>query len=190
MADEQIATEGLNTGTKEDTASKAEQESGTQAGTLEELLKTKEGQSAFDRRVQQALKTAREKWQEEKETAIKDAVTEAQKLAKMTADERAKHEQAQELEKIAKREADVTRRELMATAREQLGNDGLPQSLADCLVYTDADACAKSMEAVKKAFGDAVQAAVNDRLRQTPPKMGEDNTSDPTAKYRRAAGLK
>uniref|UniRef100_UPI000A52BAC2 capsid assembly scaffolding protein Gp46 family protein n=1 Tax=Geobacillus kaustophilus TaxID=1462 RepID=UPI000A52BAC2 len=73
----------------------------------------------------------------------------------------------------AKREAEITRRELRATALETLAEKGLPKQLADILVYTDAETCQKSIESVEKVFRDAVEAAVNERLKGgEPPKGG------------------
>ena len=48
---------------------------------------------------------------------------------------------------------------------------------ADCLSYSDAESCQKSLDAVSKAFGDAVSKGINDRLRQAPPKTGGTGTS-------------
>lgn len=124
--------------------------------------------SEFDRRVAQALKTAREKWNKEKEQEL----SEAERLAKMTAEQKAQHEREKAEKKLAQREADVTRRELMAEAKATLASKGLPVELADTLTYTNADACSASMEIVEKAFQTAVTKAVDARLKQPAPKAG------------------
>jgi hypothetical protein len=65
---------------------------------------------------------------------------------------------------LAKREAEVARKELRATALELLAEKQLPAGLADILDYADADACKASIEAVDKAFRDMVKAEVDKRL--------------------------
>lgn len=105
------------------------------------------------------------------EQARKDGITEGERLAKMSAEEReaAAKEQAENDFKaredaLAKREAEVARKELRATALELLAEKQLPAGLADFLDYTDADACKASIEAVDKAFRDMVKAEVDKRL--------------------------
>lgn len=100
---------------------------------------------------------------------VEEVKTEAEKLAKMNADQRAEYERQQRETQLAEREAQITRRELMAEARNTLSTRGLPQSLADVLVYTDADGCNASIDTIEKAFRAAVQDGVNERLKGAPP---------------------
>ena len=67
------------------------------------------------------------------------------------------------------REAEITKRELMATAKNTLTDKKLPLELADILVYTDAESCNASIAAVEKAFNTAVEAAVQERLKGGDP---------------------
>lgn len=48
----------------------------------------------------------------------------------------------------------------MAEAKNTLAEKKLPAGLAEVLNYADADSCSKSIEAVEKAFQEAVKAAV------------------------------
>ena len=67
----------------------------------------------------------------------------------------------------------------MAEAKNTLAEKKLPVGLAEVLNYADADSCNKSMAAVEKAFQEAVQAAVEEKLKGgTPPKKAtsEDET--------------
>lgn len=139
--------------------------------TFDDVLKDKTYQSEFDKRVAKALETAKGKWETEKATELENAKTEAQKLAKMNAEQKAKYEEDKRLAELDKREKDITTRELKATAYETLAEKGLPKSLAEVLNYTDAESCNKSIEAVEKAFQSAVEKAVNEKLRGgNPPK--------------------
>lgn len=141
--------------------------------TFDEVLKDKAYQAEFDRRMSKAIDTAKAKWDKEAE----EKADEAAKLAKMTADEKAKHESAKREKALADREAAVAKRELTAEAISQLTEKGLPAELAKCLDYSSADNCKASMEAVEKAFGAAVDAAVNERLKGSVPKFGAPSVS-------------
>ena len=107
------------------------QDNASQKPTFDDMLKDKDMQSEFDKRVSKALETAK-----------------------------------------TKREAEVTRRELMAEAKVQLADKGLPVVLAAVLDYTGADECKTSIETVSKAFAEAVECAVNERMKGNPPKAG------------------
>ena len=129
-------------------------------------------QEDVNRIIQDRLAKERQKWEKEFETKLTEAKTEAEKLAKMNVEQKAEYERQQREKKLAEREAEITRRELRATALETLAEKGLPKQLADILVYTDAEACQKSIENVEKVFREAVEAAVNERLKGEPPKSG------------------
>ena len=83
---------------------------------------------------------------------------------------------------LSDREAVITRKELMAEAKNTLVEKKLPVSLAEVLNYADADTCNKSISAVEKAFQEAVEAAVNERLKGgTPPKKApQENVTKET----------
>lgn len=128
-------------------------------------------QAEFDRRVQQAIKTAVGKAQEKWQALTDDKLSEAEKLAKMNKDEKAEYLRQKQEKELVAREAAVTRKELMAEAKGTLAEKKLPMGLAEVLNYADADACNKSITAVEKAFQEAVEAAVENRLKGgTPPR--------------------
>lgn len=126
--------------------------------------------------INAAIADARKEW--EKEQQLQQ--TEAQKLAKMTADEKKAYEEKKRLEGLEKREAEITKRELMSTAKETLISKNLPIELAAVLDYTDADACNASIDKIGKAFQDAVQAGIASRIAGTDPikksKLGDTPT--------------
>lgn len=139
--------------------------------SFDDFLKEPKNQAEFDRRVAKALETSRTKMQAEFEARMEAEKTEAEKMAKMSADQKAQYEREKKEGELSKREAEITKRELTATAKEQLAEKGLPTSLASILNYTNAEECAASIEAVEKAFQEAVEKAVNDRLKGgKPPK--------------------
>lgn len=115
--------------------------------------------------------------QKQVDEMINEKLSEADKLRKMNAQQKAAYERELFEKKLSEREKAVSERELRATAKETLTSKGFPLELADCLDYSDADKCSKSIEAVSKAFNNAVTNAVNAKLKQTPPKAAGDNTT-------------
>ena len=139
--------------------------------SFDDFLKTGSNQAEFDRRVQKAVNTAVTNAQEKWQALTDDKLSEAEKLAKMTKEEKAQYMQQKREKELTDREAAITRKELMAEAKNTLASDGLPQELAEVLNYSDADTCKKSMEKVKEVFQRAVETAVEEKLKGgKPPK--------------------
>lgn len=187
-ADSGAGTNGADNGTE------GEGSSGTGEGTgegaegdsksFDDILKgDKKYQSEFDKKIAKALETAKGKWETDYNSKLEDVKTEAEKLAKMNADEKAKYAEEKRVEELTRREKDITTRELKAQAYETLAEKGLPKGLVEILNYTDADTCNKSIESVSKAFQSAVENAVNDKIRggATPKTgMGTNNSLQDT----------
>ena len=74
---------------------------------------------------------------ERQKAAQEAAVAEALKVAGMDKDAKEKYEQEQAEEKMAKREADIARRELKADAREVLAEKQIPTEFLDMLLGSD-----------------------------------------------------
>lgn len=142
-------------------------------------------QADVERMISARVNREREKW----EQTVQAKVSEAQKLAGMTAEQRTQAEREQAEKRLAEKERELTSRELRLTAIDTLNQKGLPVELADCLAYTDAEVCGKSLESVSKAFEKAVSKKVDERLRQAPPKAGSEKQASYDAALRAAAGL-
>lgn len=146
--------------------------------SFDDFLKDPKNQAEFDRRVGKALETSRSKMQTEIDARIQEARTEAEKLAKMNAEQKAEYEKEKREKELADREASITKRELAAAAKEQLAEKGLPLSLANVLNYSTAEACSASIDSVGKAFQEAVEKAVEERLSGgKPPKKADDKAA-------------
>lgn len=149
--------------------------------TFDDLLKDKAYQSEFDKKVAKALETAKAKWETEKATELENAKTEAEKLAKMNAEQKAKYAEEKRIAELEKREKDITTRELKAQAYETLAEKNLPKELIGTLNFESAETCNASIEAVGKAFQSAVEKAVNEKLRgNETPKGGQGNGNKDT----------
>lgn len=152
---------------------------GGEGGTpsFDEMLQNPSYQSEFDKRVAKALETSRTKIEKDVEARIQNAKTEAEKLAKMNADQKAEYEKEKREKELSDREAAINKRELTAQAKETLVEKGLPLELSEVLDYTSADTCNKSIEAVSKAFQSAVEKAVENKIKggKPPKKPDSDN---------------
>ena len=147
--------------------------------SFDDFLKGDGNQAEFDRRVQKAVNTAVTNAQEKWKALTDDKLSEAEKLAKMTKEEKAQYLQQKKEKELIDRETEITRKELMAEAKNTLAEKKLPAGLADVLNYADADSCSKSISAVEKAFQEAVETAVQDRLKGgKPPKKAPENNDD------------
>lgn len=148
--------------------------------SFDDILKEANYQSEFDRRVTKAINTAVGKERARLEALHNQELTEAEKLAKMTEEEKNEYKAQQKEAEIKKREAAITKRELMAEAKEKLAEKGLPLNLANTLIYDSAESVKSSLEDLEKAFNEAVAKTVEDKLKGgTPPKdagsVGEKN---------------
>lgn len=150
--------------------------------SFDDFLKTGDNQAEFDRRVQKAINTAvtnaHQKWQ----ALTDDKLSEAEKLAKMTKEEKAQYLQQKKEKELSDREAAITRKELKAEARNTLASEGLPQELAEVLDYMSADACKKSMETMKEVFQKAVEASVEEKLKGGKPPKKATETDEQKAR--------
>lgn len=149
-------------------------EGGNEPLSFDDFLKQEGNQAEFDRRVQKAIDTAVSNAQKKWKDIHDDKLSEAEKLAKMTNEEKAAYRMSQmEKELNAFKEKD-TLAEMSKTARKMLSEDeiNIPDELLAHLVSTDAEDTKQAVQAFAKLFKDAVQDAVKDKLKGNPPKRG------------------
>lgn len=105
----------------------------------------------------------------------KDAeVAEAKKLAEMNAKEKAEYERdklQKELDALKKKDSLA---EMSKTARKMLKEEGVtvPDELLSMMVSTNAEDTKAAVDGFAKAFKEAVENAVKERLKGNPPKKG------------------
>ena len=148
--------------------------SGNKTMSFDDFLKQEGNQAEFDRRVQKAIDTAVTNAQSKWKALHDDKLSEAEKLAKMTSEERSAYRMSQlEKELNAFKEKD-TLAEMSKTARKMLAEDeiNIPDELLAHLVSTDAEDTKQAVQTFSKLFKDAVQDAVKDKLKGNPPKRG------------------
>ena len=148
---------------------------GQQAGgekkpvSFDDLLEDKKIKSEFDRRVNAAIETAVSNAKEKWEQIADQRVDEAKKLENMTKAEKEDYQAKKREADLDAREAAITKKELEAQAKITLADKHIPQELSAILNYESADACKESISAVEKAFKDAVEASVSERLKGGDP---------------------
>lgn len=145
--------------------------------SFDELLQNREFQSEFDRRVSRALETARGKWAQETKQKIERAREEAERLARMSGEERMAHDFAQREAELSQREMNIVRRELRADAARMLSERALPMELMEALNYESREQVNLSMDAAEKAFRQAVQQGIEERMRSQPPIVSRSGRS-------------
>lgn len=110
-------------------------------------------------------------WQKKQEKAVK----EAERLASMSAQEKAEHERDSWEQKYNDLLAENTKATLTAQATKLLADDGitgLSDTIIGALVTDSADSTKENIKAFSKAFKAAVQEAVKNANRKTTPKTG------------------
>lgn len=162
-ADPTIQTESKETAQAETETNKGASTSVTKEST--ESASRTFTQEELNDIIEGRLAKARKAW--DKEQA--DKQSEAEKLAKMDADQKKAYEFDKKLKELERREAEITKRELKSQALEMLTQKNLPSSLVDLLNLTDADSCKASIDAVEKAFSQAVQTDVDNKLKGSGP---------------------
>lgn len=144
-------------------------EENTDSQSFDDFIEKDGNKEEFEKRMKKAVETAVSEAQKKWESLTDDKLSEAEKLARMTKEQKEQYLQQKKEKEISEREAAVTKKELMAEAKNALSEKKLPTSLAEVLDYSDADACSKSIEVVEKAFQSAVEAAVEERLKGGKP---------------------
>lgn len=176
MMNLQLFAEGEGDGSgvgDEDGAGAGSGDSGNEM-SFDDFLGQAENRAEFDRRVQKAVNTAVTKAQEKWQALTDDKLSEAEKLAKMTKEEKAEYK----TRKLEKELADLKRQnsisEMSKTARKMLSDEeiSIPDELLAHLVSESAEDTKAAVEAFGKMYKDAVQAAVKDALKGNAPKGG------------------
>lgn len=135
--------------------------------SFDEILGDKTYQAEFDRRVQKALETAKVKWEAEEQTKR----TEAEKLAKMDAEQKAKYELKKANEERDSAIAKLNAYELKNTAIKIAQEKGLDISLLEDIDYSrqTAETINTIIDTKKAVFDKALEKAIKDRFKEKSP---------------------
>ena len=148
----------------------------TEIPNLDELLKNREFQSQFDKRVTQAINTAKSKWKKE----LEEEQNEAEKLEKMSDAERERYQLNKDKAAFEKEKAEFAKEQLKNAVGKELMKRGFSAEFSEFLTGTDAATSNANINAFETAFNQAVEAKVTEKMRgdQTPPGEREHADSD------------
>ena len=135
-------------------------------------------QSETDKRVQEALKTAQAKWEKDVEGKLEQARTEAERLAKLSADEKKAEEDKLRAKELADKDRELTKRELQLEAIAELNKRKLPVGFAKMLLGDTAEHTLEKIATFEKEYKEAVDAEVTAKLKGRTPDKGSEKTFD------------
>ena len=150
---------------------------GSEPMSFDDFLKQKGNQAEFDKRVNKAIETAVGKAREQWELETNDKLSEAEKLARMTKEQKAEYRQKQLENEIAALKQEKVAAEMAKIARKMLSEEGIniPDELLASMIGTSAEKTKESVESFCKLFKDSVQAQVKESLKGGAPKAGSEN---------------
>ena len=107
-------------------------------------------------------------------TLTDDKVSEAEKLAQMTNEEKANYRAKKAEDALKEMQRQNARSDMAKEARKMLADEdiNIPDELVMNLVAEDADGTKAAVEAFSTMYKEAVQKAVKDALKGKPPKAG------------------
>lgn len=113
------------------------------------------------------------KWQKDQDKAV----SEAEKLAKMDAQQKAEYERDQLQKRVAELEKKENRAEMGKVARGMLNEDGIniTDDLVNMIITTDAESTKANVQQFSKLFKAAVQDAVKEALKGKTPGTGSSS---------------
>lgn len=173
----QIFAEGEGTGTPgepggNDPGAGSGTPTQTEPLSFDDFLSQEGNQAEFDRRVQKAINTAVSNAQKKWQTMTDGKVSEAEKLAQMTSEEKAEYRAKKAEQELADLKKQMALGDMAKTARKMLSEENIsvPDEIIMNLVSDDAEKTKSAVESFAKVFKDAVQAAVKESLKGNPPK--------------------
>lgn len=183
----QIFAEGEGTGTPgepggNDPGAGSGTPTRTEPLSFDDFLSQEGNQAEFDRRVQKAINTAVTNAQKKWQTMTDGKVSEAEKLAQMTGEEKAEYRAKKAEQELADLKKQIALGDMAKTARKMLSEENItvPDEIIMNLVSDDAEKTKSSVESFAKVFKEAVQIAVKESLKGNPPKASSGGATTVT----------
>lgn len=116
---------------------------------------------------------------EAKKKEWEDAAAEAERVKKLTPEQKAAEEQEKKDNEIASLRSQLLQKELRESATKTLEKDGFPVGLADVLDYSSKERMEESLKNTTAVFKESLAAAVQTRLKgKTPEGLGGAASSE------------
>lgn len=171
LEEELVDEEETETDT-EDTQDESAEEEETKTYSQEEVDKLLQAES--DRRVTKALK----KKEQEFQAKLQEETSEAEKLASMSAEERAMAEFKKEKEAWEEEKKKFERERMQLEATKLLSSEGLPVTFVDYVVGDTAEEVTENITTFKEEWKKALEDAVADKLKGRVPTGSSLQTKD------------
>lgn len=136
--------------------------------TFDEILSDKTYQAEFDRRVGQAIETAKKNWQK----AAQDEQNEAAKLSKMSDEQKGKYALDKEKARADKAEKELNAYKLKEASKSVAEEEGLPLELLDVIDFSNesAESVNDKIKTIAEQFKKAITNKINERYKEKTPK--------------------
>lgn len=138
--------------------------------TFDDFLNQEGNQAEFDKRVRdavnRAVSDARKTWK----ALTDDKVSEAEKLAKMTKEDKAEYLRQKDREEFEAEKAAFEKEKLLVEVKKELQEQTLPAAFAESLVsIADAEKIKDAISEIKKTWDAEISEAVRAKARQRTP---------------------
>ena len=132
-------------------------------------------QSESDKRVSEALKTTKSKWEQEYKEKLEKEKQEAEQYAELTIKEKIEHDKAKLEAELAEYKRKDNLNSMIKTAREVLAESAITLSdeMIEVLITEEAESTNANIKNFIELFNSELEKAVNEKLKgSTPKKMG------------------
>lgn len=128
--------------------------------------------AAVQARIDAAVTAAQKKWEKSYQKKAAAAKKEADRLSKLSEDERAKEELEANRKELEAKEQELTRKELKLEMVKVLAKRNIPVQFMDYLIADDNESTLKRITDFEKEYKKAVEAGVNEKLKGKAPQAG------------------
>lgn len=122
-------------------------------------------QSEADRRVNQALEKKKQQWEKEFREALERERSEAERLARMSEEERLRAEFEKERKKFEEERKQFYKEKLELQTVKELSSLGLPTEFSSFLLGVDAETTHENIKTFQEVWQKAIEQAVQERLK-------------------------
>lgn len=165
---------------------------GKQSNSFDDFLKDPQNQAEFDRRIEKALKTRESKLGDQYKEDLKNAKLEAEKLAKMNAEQKKDYELDQMRKENARLRAESELNAMRSTASSLLNEKGIEANsdMLDLVVEGDAEKTKANIEKLVSIVEKELKAAEVKRATGRTPNNFNNNEGDLSPLERKIAKYK
>lgn len=132
----------------------------------------KADETEVQHRIDEALASAKVKWEKDYKRKAEAAKKEAERLSKLSDDERAKAELESSRKELEAKEQELKKKELKLEMVKVLSDRRIPVEFMDYLIAEDSESTMSRITTFEKAYKKAIENGVNEKLKGKAPKAG------------------